>query len=85
MRVYNLGDRVLAKTDIMRCKILGTIRQIHNDKILVVFDHTIRGKGEAWVSRSLVYPAKTEEPIEVKNRKIKQQAKKVIDGLEVIK
>ena len=85
MKVYKLGDRVLAKTDIMRCKILGTVRHIHEDKILVVFDHTIRGQDRSWVSRSLVYPSKTEEPIEVKNRKIKEQAKKVINGLEVIK
>lgn len=85
MKAYKLGDRVLAKTDIMRCKILGTVRNIHEDKILVVFDHTIRGQDRSWVPRSLVYPSKTEEPIEVKNRKIKEQVKKVINGLEVIK
>ena len=85
MKAYKIGDRVLAKTDIMRCKILGTVQQIHEDKILVVFDHTIRGRGESWLSRSLCYPAKTEDPIEVKNRKLKEQAKKVISGLEVIK
>ena len=83
--ILNIGDRVFAKTDIMRCAILGTIRQEDDDRVLVVFDHTIRGRGEAWVSRSLCYPAKTEDPIEVKNRKIKEQAKKVINGLEVIK
>ena len=85
MRAYNLGDRVLAKTDIMRCKILGTVRQLHEDKVLVVFDHPMRGVDRSWVSRALVYPTKIEEPIEVKNRKIKEQAKKVIQGLEVIK
>ena len=85
MRAYKIGDRVLAKTDIIRCKILGTVRQIHDDKIFVVFDHTMRGRRESWVSRASVYPVKIEDPIEVKNRKIKEHAKKVIDGLEVIK
>ena len=85
MRVYNLGDRVLAKTNIMRCKILGTVQQIHDDKILVIFDHTIRGKSEIWLAQSLVFPVKQDESAEVKNRKLKQQAKKVINNLEVIK
>ena len=85
MRAYKIGDRVLAKTDIIRCKILGTVRQIHDDKIFVVFDHTMRGRRESWVPRASVYPVKVEDPIEVKNRKIKEHAKKVIDGLEVIK
>ena len=83
MRVYNLGDRVLAKTNIMRCKILGTVQQIHDDQILVVFDHTIRGKSEAWLARSLVFPVRQEEPVEVKNRKLKQHAKKAISKIEV--
>ena len=83
--IVSLGDRVLVKTEIIRCRILGTVQQIHDEKVLVVFDHPMRGRREVWAHRSACQATKTKDPIEVKNRKIKNHAKKVISGLEVIK
>ena len=83
--ILKLGDRVLVKTEIMRCRILGTVRQIHDEKVLIVFDHPMKGRREVWAYRSACQPEKREDPIEVRNRKIKEQAKKVISGLEVTK
>lgn len=83
--ILNIGDRVFAKTDIMRCAIIGTIKQEDGDRVLVVFDFKIRGIASCWVSRSACRAVEEPKNIEVKNRKMKSQARRVIDSLEVQK
>ena len=83
--ILKLDDRVYAKTEIIRCTILGTIKQSHEDKVLVIFDHPIKNKKSAWVARANCTPITPPKNIEVKNRKMKNRATRVIGGLEVIK
>ncbi len=83
--IINIGDRVFAKTDIMRCAILGTIKQEDDDRVLVHFDHSVRGVRSLWVSRSACSPIEAPKNIEVKNRKMKSRSRRVIDSLEVQK
>lgn len=79
---FKLGDKVVAKTSIMRCGILGTIKQEDGDKVLVVFDHEIRGQSHAWVTRAQLKLSSPPDHIEVKNRILKNKAMKVIGGLK---
>ena len=80
---FRIGDKVLAKTPIIRCGILGTIKQEDGDRVLVVFDHPIRGKSSAWVLRANLKLHKEIEHIEVKNRMLKNKSMKVIEELKI--
>ncbi len=80
--MINLGDRVYAKTSVMRCAILGTVQQSNDDRVLVVFDFAIRGKRQEWVQRSACQLVKPPTNIEVKNRKMKKHSDKILSALE---
>ena len=80
--MIKLGDRVYAKTTIMRCAILGTVQQSNDDRVLVVFDFAIRGKRQEWVQRSACQMVKPPANIEVKNRKMKKHSDKILSTLE---
>ncbi len=80
--MIKLGDRVYAKTTVMRCAILGTVQQSNDDRVLVVFDFAIRGKRQEWVQRSACQLVKPPTAIEVKNRKIKKHSDKILSTLE---
>ena len=83
--ILKIGDRVFSKTQIMRCAILGTIHQEDGDRVLVVFDCKIRGVDRLWVRRAACKPVEEPKEIEVKNRKMKTAARRVINSLEVQK
>lgn len=80
--MIKLGDRVYAKTSVMRCAILGTVQQSNDDRVLVVFDLTIRGKRQEWVQRAACQLVKPPTNIEVKNRKMKKHSDKILSALE---
>ena len=80
--MIKLGDRVYAKTAIMRCAILGTVQQSNDDRVLVVFDFAIRGKRQEWVQRSACQLVKAPANIEVKNRRMKKHTDKILSTLE---
>ena len=79
--VYKIGDRVFAKTQIIRCSILGTIIQEHNEKVNIKFDFPIKGKYSCWVNRSDIIIKKTESRTTYKNIKIKSTAAKIINSM----
>mgnify|MGYP003141585447 FL=1 len=79
--MIKLGDRVYAKTSVMRCAILGTVQQSNDDRVLVVFDLTIRGKRQEWVQRSACQLLNPPTNIEVKNRKMKNHTDKILDSI----
>ena len=81
--MINLGDRVYAKTSVMRCAILGTVQQSNDDRVLVVFDFAIRGKRQEWVQRSACQLVKPPANIEVKNRRMKKHTDKILSGVDV--
>ena len=78
---FKLGDKVVAKTGIIRCGILGTIKQEDGDKVLIIFDHKIRGQSHAWVTRAQLKLSNPPDHIEVKNRILKNKSMK--GGLKV--
>lgn len=80
--ILNIGDRVFAKTDIMRCAIIGTIKQEDGDRVLVVFDFKIRGADRLWVRRVACKPVEEPKEIEVRNRKMKKHSDKILSALE---
>jgi len=83
--ILNIGDRVFAKTKIMRCAILGTIKQEDEDRVFVVFDNKIKGVDRLWVERrACEYAGKPKAP-KTQNKTIKAHANRVIDSLEVTK
>ena len=80
--MIKLGDRVYAKTSVMRCSILGTVQQSNGDRVLVVFDLTIRGKRQEWVQRSACQLVEPPTNIEVKNHEMKKHSDKILSTLE---
>ena len=79
---YKIGDKVLAKTQLIRCHILGTIKQSQGDKVLVDFDHPIKGNNHAWVLRSNLKTVKTIDHVEVKNNMLKAKSMNIIKGVK---
>ena len=80
--MIKLGDRVYAKTSVMRCAVLGTVQQSNDDRVRVVLDLTIRGRRQEWVQRAACQLVKPPTDIEVKNRKMKKHSDKILSALE---
>ena len=83
--ILNIGDRVFAKTKIMRCAILGTIKQEDEDRVFVVFDNKIKGIDQLWVERRACQYAGKPKPAKTQNKAIKAHTSRVINSLEVTK
>ena len=81
--MIGLGDRVYAKTTVMRCSVLGTVQQSNDDRVLVVFDFAIRGQTQQWVQRSACKLVEGPKNIEVKNRRMKKHADRVLSDIKV--
>ena len=80
--VIKIGDRVFAKTPLIRCAILGTITQDHDHKVNVKFDHPIKGRISCWVDRSACKPVHVPDHVEVRNRALKKNTTSIIEKLE---
>ena len=80
--IINIGDRVFAKTKIIRCAILGTVQQTNEERILVVFDNPIKGIDRCWVERRACHHASKPKAPRTQNKAIKAHTSRIIDGLE---
>ena len=80
--IINIGDRVFAKTKIIRCAILGTVQQTNEERVLVVFDNAFKGVDRCWVERCACQHAGKPKAPKTQNKAIEAHTNRIIDGLE---
>ena len=79
--VFKIGDRVFAKTNLMKCSILGTIIQEHDERVNVRFDFPIRGRISDWVLRSNCMATKEKKIQSKKNKSLKKRADNILKNI----
>ena len=79
-----INDKVLARTHLMRCRLVGTIIAIDGEQYTIKLTFPIRGEDIARVSRADLELIPEKETKVTTNHKIKKESNRIIEHLESI-